>query len=66
VEERLLLETKALHIHQKGKRKEQKISGKPRYSRISRNGFEHIKLPAKLLDCYFQNNKSNINPSKVA
>ena len=38
-----------------------KTLGKTRYSRISRKRFEHIELPAKLLDYFLQSNKSNIN-----
>jgi hypothetical protein len=43
-----------------------KISGKNRYSsRILKKGFEHIELPAKLLDYFFQSNTRNINQSGV-
>ena len=37
------------------------ISEKNRYSRIWRKRFEHIELPAKLLDYFLRSNKSNIN-----
>jgi len=55
-EERLLLKTKALHTHTK-----KKMSEKNRYSRIWRKEFEHIELPAKLLEYFLRSNKSNIN-----
>ena len=62
-EKRGFLETKPLHTHQKGLKK---ISGKNRYSsRILIKGFEHIELPAKLLDYFLQSNKRNINQSGV-
>jgi len=32
-----------------------------RYSRIERKRFEHIELPAKLLDYFSRSNESNIN-----
>ena len=32
-----------------------------RYIRIYKKGFEHIELPAKLLDYFLRSNKSNIN-----
>ena len=56
-EERLLLETKALHTHQKGG---EKVSGKNQYSR-SKIRFEHIgvlELPTKLL-LYFLRSAAN-------
>ena len=58
-EERLLLQTKALHTHKMEKKKSEKNG----YSRIGRKGFEHIELPAKLLDYFLRSNKSNINQS---
>jgi len=42
------------HAHKKEIRKTQN-------SRIQKKGFEHIELPAKLLDCFLRSNKSNIN-----
>ena len=62
-EERLLFETKTLHIKNEKKRGT-KISGKTRSSRIYRTRFEHIQLLAKLLDDFLRSNKSNINQKK--
>ena len=55
-EERLLLETKALH-------KQKTNVSKPRSQ--SRKRFEHIELPAKLLDYFLRSNKSNVNQKTV-
>jgi len=50
-EERLLFETKALHTHRQGEKKEETMSEKTDVHE-SKKRFEHIELPAKLLD-YF-------------
>ena len=50
-----LLET--LHTHKK-----EKVRKKPIFTHLKKR-FEHIELPAKLLDDFLQSNKSNINQS---
>jgi hypothetical protein len=47
-------------LAQKKKRK-QKMSEKPDIQESRKKGFEHIELPAKLLDYFLRSNKSNIN-----
>jgi len=51
-----LLET--LHTHQK----KQNVRNKPIVTNLKER-FEHIELPAKLLDYFLRSNKSNINQS---
>ena len=60
VEDRLLLETKALHTHKKGEKNCQK---KPDVHKSKNKGFEHIELPAKLLNYFSRRNTSNIHQS---
>jgi hypothetical protein len=52
-----LLETLHTHTHKKNKKNVRK---KPTFTNLKER-FEHIELPAKLLDYFFRNNKSNIN-----
>jgi len=54
VEERMLLETKALHTHKK-----EKMSGKP-ISRIQKK-IEHKELPARLPDYFLRRIEKIIN-----
>jgi len=62
-EERLLLKTKALHTHTPNK----KMSGKTDiHESKNKKRFEHIGLPAKLLENVLQSNTSNINQSTKA
>jgi len=63
MKERRLLQTKALHTHKKGGKKGNKMSGKTNIHESKKNGFEHIVLPAKLLDYFLRSNQSNINQS---
>ena len=42
-----------------------RVQKQTRYSRIQKKRFEHIELPAKLIDYFLQSNKSNINQSLV-
>jgi len=55
-----LLET--LHTNQKKKKGEKNVRKKPIFTNLKKR-FEHIELPAKLLDCFLRSNKSNINLS---
>ena len=63
-EERLLLETKALHTYKNGGNKKEK-EGKNVRKKLTftnlKKGFEHIELPAKLPDYFLRSNRSNIN-----
>jgi len=52
-----LLET--LHTHQKKKGKTM-VRKNPIFTNLKKR-FEHIELPAKLLDYFLRSNKSNIN-----
>jgi len=53
-----LLET--LHIHKK--KTEKNVRKKPIFTNLKKR-FEHIELPAKLLDYFLPSHKSNINQS---
>jgi len=53
-----LLET--LHTHTHTQTKETKFREKPIFTSLKER-FQHIELPAKLLDYFLQSNKSNIN-----
>ena len=54
---------KTLHT-QTGKKQEKSVRKKPIFTNLKKR-FEHIELPAKLLDYFLQSNKSNINKSIV-
>jgi len=54
-----LLET--LHTHTKKNRKKN-VRKKPMFTNVKKR-FEHIELPAKILDYFLRSNKSNINQS---
>jgi len=52
-----------LHTHKKEKENNRKIDVKkiPIFTNLKKKGFEHVELPAKLLDYFLRSNKSNIN-----
>ena len=54
-EERLLLETKKGLAHKK-----ENVRKNPIFTNLKKR-FEHIELPARLLDYFLRSNKSNIN-----
>jgi len=49
----------ALHTHQR-KKKKKNVRKKPIFLNLKKR-FEHVELPAKLLDYFLRSNKSNIN-----
>jgi len=66
-DERLLLETKPLHTHKKGGKRAKKCQGNPDIHESKRKKrFEHIELPAELLDYFLRINKKNINQSLIS
>jgi len=46
--------------HTHAQKKQKNVRKKPTFTNLKER-FEHIELPAKLLDYFFRNNKSNIN-----
>jgi len=54
---------KTLHTH-KEKKQEKSVRKQLMITNLKKR-FEHIELPAKLLDYFLQSNKSNINKSIV-
>jgi len=48
-----------LHTHKKGKRK-RNVKKNPIFTNLKKK-IVHIELPAKLIDYFIRNNKSNVN-----
>ena len=55
--------SETLHTHTHTKNTKKKCEKKPIFTNLKKR-FEHIELPAKLLDYFLRSNKSNINQSE--
>jgi len=60
------VKNKGLAHTQKGGGKKGKCQDNPIFTNLKKERFEHIEVPAKLLDYFLRSNKSNINQSYKA